>query len=88
MFSDLFRYRKKFDTSVSHTNCEHDIIKYKWKFSDGYEEDVDEPVYYRFFSQTGKYSVHCTFITDCIHPQTVIIGMNFEVKWYDMLIFL
>ncbi len=83
---DLFSYEKKFDTTNSYTNCDHDIVLYKWKFSDGYEKDVVEPVFFRFFPKKGKYSAHCTFVTNCEHPQTVKIGRNFEVKWYDILI--
>jgi len=85
-FSDLFRYQKKFDTTASVTNCDHDIVLYKWRFSDGYEKDVVEPVFFRFFPKREKYSAHCTFVTNCEHPQTVKIGKNFEVKWSDLLI--
>jgi hypothetical protein len=85
-FSDIFRYQKKFDAMDSFTNCEHDIVLYKWKFSDGYEKNTTDPVFFRFFPKKGKYSAHCAFVTNCDHPQTVIIGKNFNVEWYDILI--
>ena len=85
-FRDLFRYQKRFDATDSFTNCDHSIVLYKWKFSDGYEKDVVKPTFFRFFPKRGTYSAHCAFVTNCDHPQTVKMSKNFEVKWSDILI--
>lgn len=87
-WKNIFKFKIIFDASGSHTNCEHDIVKYIWDFGDGTSKTTKETKVIHYYSKTGNYKFKMVAEASCPQkpPNIATIELEVHVKLRNLTI--